>query len=241
MLIKNKISFITVDEFWFRCNLKNCLFSLKVMRDCRYKSTNKFCKKVEKYTLITDLSKGVDNIFKNFKSNYRNEIRKVKKLNNLIVEKDSISIKQFVDFYNKFLAIPKGLSFINERRLTKFGKNITFFSAKIDNELTHIQVYIIDKDEKIVRLLHSVNILHTEKNPIKKRNIGHVNKYLHWYSIEYFIEKEYKIFDWGGYSNNKNNSILMGIDNFKKGFGGELIKIYDYYSLFLYLYTNSHM
>ena len=124
---------------------------------------------------------------------------------------------------------------MNERRLTKFGKNITFFSAKIDNELTHIQVYIIDKDEKIVRLLHSVNILHTEKKPIKKRNIGHVNKYLHWYSIEYFIEKEYKIFDWGGYSNNKNNSILMGIDNFKKGFGGELIKIYDYYSLFLYL------
>jgi len=235
MIITNKIKFINVKEYWFEENFNNCILSFKIIRDSRKNINNFFCKKQIKYTLITDLTLKEEEIFKQFKSNYRNEIRKVNKIENFKVELNSINIEEFVEFYNKFLAKPKNLSFMSERRLSKFKENIVFLVGKLDNQITNIQVYIKDEDKKIVRLLHSVNLIHLEKVAEKRKNIGFINKYLHWYAIKLFKNKQYNIFDWGGYGNDKSNRELVGIDKFKKGFGGEIIEIYDYYSFIIYL------
>jgi len=238
MKLVNKVKFLNIQEYWF-CNEKeeigNCLFSLSVYRDSRVKLNKSFCTQERKWTLVTDLLVDKEEIFKQFSSNLRNEIRKVQKLENVVVSYNEIDKETFINFYNDF-AKEKQLDRLNERRLNKYGNNLLFISAKLDNELTNIQVYIIDKVFKISRLLYSVSTIHGLEDKIKRNQIGWINKALHWYTIEY-LQSCYRleVFDWGGYSNDKNNKALAGIDKFKKSFGGELIEIYDYKSFLFYL------
>jgi len=98
-----------------------------------------------------------------------------------------------------------------------------------------VQVYIKDDENKIARLLFSVSTIYGLDDKTKRNKIGWINKALHWKSILYFKEKGYKEYDWGGYSNNPNNKELAGIDKFKKAFGGEIIQVYDYYSIGFYI------
>ena len=191
MKIKNKISFLEIDEIWFAnendFNM-NCLFSLKVYRNTRKNIKKLFCFQEKKYTLYTNLNEKNDDIFKLFTSNLRNEIRKVNKLDNYLVEFNSIEKKEFIDFYNIF-ADSKNLPLLTNRRLEKYGDNLFYISAKLDDELTNVQVYIVDKENNIVRLLYSVSTIHGLDDKIKRNRIGWINKSLHWQSITYFQEK----------------------------------------------------
>lgn len=233
MKIKNKISFLEIDEIWFAnendFNI-NCMFSLKIYRNITKHIKKYFCFQEKKYTLYTNLNENSDDIFKLFVSNLRNEIRKVDKLDNSLVEFNSIEKNEFIEFYNVF-AKSKSLPLLTNRRLEKYKDNLLYISAKLDDELTNIQVYIIDYKNKIVRLLYSVSTIHGLDDKTKRNRIGWINKALHWKSILYFKENNFNIFDWGGYGNDENNLELAGIDKFKKSFGGEVIEVYDYYSL----------
>ena len=233
MKIKNKISFLEIEEIWFAnendFNI-NCMFSLKVYRDARKNIKKLFCFQEKKYTLYTNLNENSDYIFKLFTSNLRNEIRKVDKLDNCLVELNSIEKNEFIEFYNIF-ADSKNLPLLTNRRLEKYGDNLFYISAKLDDELTNIQVYVTDYENKIIRLLYSVSTIHGLDDKTTRNRIGWINKVLHWNAMVYFKDKGFEIFDWGGYGNDENNQELAGIDKFKKSFGGEVIEVYDYYSL----------
>lgn len=233
----NKISFLNINEYWFvleEQKLTNCLFSLKIFRGARVNKNSFFCQKEVKYTLITNLMESKEKIFKKFTSNLRNEIRKVEKMENLAIEYNKIKKNDFINFYNEF-AEHKNLPYLNNRRLEKYQDNLFFVSAKLDDKLTNIQVYLVDKDSKITRLLYSVSSIHGLDDKTKRNQIGWINKALHWKSICYFIDLEFEVFDWGGYGNDDGNKELVGIDKFKKSFGGELLEVYDYYSFLIYI------
>lgn len=237
MKIINKIKFLQINEYWFvqkEEDIRGCLCSFNVYRDSRVDIRKRFCFQEKKWTLVTDLSIDKEEIFKQFSSNLRNEIRKVQKLENVIISYNEIDKNTFINFYNDF-AKEKQLDLLDERRLNKYGNNLFFVSAKLDNELTNVQVYIVDEVLKISRLLYSVSTIHGLEDKIKRNQIGWINKALHWYAIEYMQKNGFEIFDWGGYSNDKNNKALAGIDKFKKSFGGELVEIYDYKSFPFYL------
>jgi lipid II:glycine glycyltransferase (peptidoglycan interpeptide bridge formation enzyme) len=67
-----------------------------------------------------------------------------------------------------------------------------------------------------------------------RANIGLANRYLHYKDIEYFKEKKYKIYDFGGISKNKNEDEL-NIAKFKQGFGGRELFYADYISVLLWV------
>lgn len=232
MRLVNKIKFLNIQEYWF-CNEKgeigDCLFSLSVYRDSRVKLNKPFCTQERKWTLVTDLLVEKEEIFKQFSSNLRNEIRKAQKLENAVVSYNEIDKETFINFYNDF-AKEKQLDLLDERRLNKYEDNLLFISAKLDDELTNVQVYIVDEVSKISRLLYSVSTIHGLEDKLKRNQIGWINKALHWYAIEHLQANKFNIYDWGGYSNDESNKALAGIDKFKKSFGGELIEVYDYKS-----------
>jgi lipid II:glycine glycyltransferase (peptidoglycan interpeptide bridge formation enzyme) len=237
MKLINKIKFLKIQEYWFVTNeeeIKQCLFTLSVYRDSRVDIKQRLCFQEKKWTLITDLTLSKDEIFKQFASNLRNEIRKVEKLENITVSFNDISQERFIAFYNSF-AEAKKLPFLSERRLSKYNNNLLYISGMIDDEITNVQVYIVDNFSKIARLLYSVSTIHGLDDKLKRNQIGWINKALHWYAMEYLKEENFTIYDWGGYSNDKENKALVGIDKFKKSFGGKLIELYDYKSLFVYM------
>ncbi len=230
MLIRYKIKKMTFYEEWFSLQRYSLYHIFSAHKNSKI-NKNTFNIKKQNWTLINDLTKSEEEIKQQFTSTLKNEINKVKKNFEIQIKLNGITIDNFLEFYNRQFAKAKNLPYLKKYQLEKFKNNIFFISGYFKNELTNIQVYINDEEQKIVRLLYSVSIIHIIEDNKKKNIIGWINKALHFETMRYFKRLGYKEFDWGGYGNDENNKIISGIDKFKDSFGGKKIKLYDYYSI----------
>lgn len=236
MILKKKVFGLSVYEDWFEnktVKAKNAFLLYQYM-DCMVETKNPFFIKSQRYTIVNDLDKDLDSIFSSFKSVSRRCINKIGKAENVTYKINSVTDEEFLIFYNEF-AKSKKLNIMEEGTLSKFGANVLYISAYLDNELSNIQVYIFDDDKKIARLLHSVSNIHTIDDSKKRNIIGCINRYLYWQGIVFFHEKNYLTMDMGGYGNDENNKAIAGIDNYKQSFSGEVVKIFFYLSLPRYI------
>ena len=234
--VSYKIKGLALNELWFSPRVpinQSSRFALYCYRDTAVNKNFTGLKKEKKHTLINDLLIEEDEIFSAFKSNVRNEIRKCEKIENFTYDFNSESKELFLAFYFDF-AKAKNLASLEKRSLEKYGENLFYVSGYLEDTLTNMQVYIMDKESGVVRLLHSISTLYAEEDKHKKAQIGWINRYLHWQTILRFKGLAFKVFDWGGYTNNPN-SALAGIDKFKASFGGKKITLYNYYTMPYYL------
>jgi hypothetical protein len=232
LTVSYKIKGLALNELWFASKLslsKISLLGFYCYRDTLVKNPLKSLKKEVKYTLVNDLSLEKDAIFSAFKSNVRNEIRKCEKIETFSYESNHTNKEVFLEFYSRFAEAKKLVS-IEERAINKYGQNLFYVSASLNDSLTNMQVYLIDKESEIVRLLHSISTLYEEKDKHRRAEIGWVNRYLHWQTILHFKALNFKTFDWGGYTNDPHSG-LAGIDKFKASFGGKKVELYNYYTL----------
>ena len=181
------------------------------------------------YTNLVDLH-DQEQIFKDFKSNTRNEIRKAIKDKNTIEIEDNE--ESFVDYYNDF-ALSKSLNTISLPDLKRFGQNLVITKVKNNEEVIVMHSYIIDNQIKRVRLLHSATSV-TNNN---RSFIGRANRFLHYKDMIYFMEKGILQYDLGGYAFNTKIKSLENINKFKDSFGGTLVENCNYYPI-LYLFAS---
>lgn len=216
-----------------------CLDALRIVTYNNYIGVNNFTHKFKaffffkrtSYTINIDLTRDEEQIFKDFKSNTRNEIKKAAVAQCRFVDK--ISTERFVDFYNDF-ASKKNLRKIDYNACTKYGDNIIITGVEVNNEILTMHAYFIDRQEKLVTLLYSASKrLEDNCNSDLLKLIGYSNRYLHYQDMIYFKRNELNLYDFGGvYIGDKDKS-QMGIANFKKSFGGDVVQKVDYMS-FLY-------
>jgi hypothetical protein len=229
--VKRKISNISTYVYWFADNIRKYdMWRIVTYKNYTGKKRPLMFIKHTSYTLETDLTQDDEQIFKSFKPNVRNEIRKSEKMNfDLVI--NQISIDDFVKFYNSF-ALSKGFPFYDKRNLTCYKpENILFLSAinNITSELHVVHVYLIDGQK--ARLLHSISQIHDMENDEQRKTTGYFNRRLHWKAILYFKNSGYGIYDWGGYSHKYNDKSLIGINAFKKSFGGLEREVTNYNSV----------
>jgi predicted deacetylase len=239
--VKKNIKGLPVSEYWFANRIEKSDL-LKIASYRNYSGIKpQFMFQHISYTLETDLQLDWEVIFNSFKSNVRNEIRKAEKLN-FSFQINALNIPEFILFYNSF-AKSKRFEPLAERRLAQYNSNsLLFLSAhdKVHSELLVVHVYLIDGER--ARLLHSVSQIHSMEDDEKIKRTGYFNKKLHWEAILYFKSQSYSIYDWGGFSKNKKNTSLMGINAFKKSFGGVEKKVINYNSiLFEIIFLLSHI
>ena len=227
-----KVKGLILNESWFSSKIPidtSSLLELSCYRDTSVDIESKALKKEKKYTLINNLTEEKDSLFSKFKSNIRNEIRKIDKIEEFSCHSDYESKALFLEFYSDFSKAKK-LPEVKESSINKYGNNLYYTSGYLKGILTNMQVYLVDKESSTIRLLHSISTLYQKEDKHQHAKIGWINRYLHWHTMLYFKAESFKTFDWGGYSNNPN-SPLAGIDKFKAAFGGEKVILYDYYTL----------
>lgn len=190
-------------------------FRISSYTDYRGKYLRSVMIKSNRKTLVIDLTKSEELLFKELKSNTRNEIRKASNLGLLISE---INNKQtFIDFYNEF-ASSKGLPSINIRHLTKYP-NLQIFAVSYNGDILTMHANVFDEEEKIVRLLYSASI--RLNSNVNRNIIGISNRFLHFSEFITFKNKHYIQYDFGGINENPNDVQQYNITKFKKGFGGD--------------------
>src|SRR2546428_94505 len=75
--------------------------------------------------------------------------------------------------------------------------------------------------------LHSPSLYPGLSASATRNRIGRANRYLFWNDILRFKEQGLKWFDFGGWYPGTTDQTLLRINQFKKGFGGDLLREYE--------------
>lgn len=182
------------------------------------------------YTIENSLLPTVDEIFSGFTATTRYDIRRAEKEG---IECRFINdIHGFVEFYNAF-AKERGIPPTSRKRVMEMGDNLKLSFAFFNGQIVSTHSYIVDKKIGIVRFYQSASSRFD--NHFDPAGIGRANKLLQYRDMIYFKEQGYKIYDFGGYSENTQNKGLLGINQYKLSFGGKITTCYSCYSFGYYI------
>jgi len=189
-------------------------------------------KHVEKqYSLQIDLNLDEERLFEQMRKNVRYEIRRSNKEGIIIKHFTSKEISK--ELLNRF-EVTYNEMYLDKRMAVKYNRRLV--EAYMDDNCIEFSVgfaqgipmvfhsYIVDTE--IARFFYSTSPL--RKQDVDRSLVSRVNRYQHWSDICYFKRLAYKIYDFGGIS---NPQMPNGIDNFKLGFGGNIV---EYYNLVVY-------
>lgn len=219
--------FFRVYEHYFSHKFKiSNIFSLDAYFDVKNsKHKVRFGIKKVTYSVENSLIQDIDVIFSGFSKTVRTQIRKS--------EKEGIEchfnqdVKSFVDFYNAF-ASNKKIAPTSTQRIREMGKNFEVSFAILDGKILAAHSYLIDHEVGIVRLFHSASLRFDKE--IDTQKIGRSNKLLHYRDMIFYKDQGYKVYDFGGYTENTNDLSLEGINQFKLSFGGKKVICTNYFS-----------
>ncbi|WP_069472144.1 hypothetical protein [Candidatus Marithrix sp. Canyon 246] len=185
------------------------------------------------YTIQIDLTSDEKTLLANCRKNTRYEINRARREG--VKFQIGNDIDEFIKFYNEF-ALSKNMAQISNSDLKLFTPKLYITKALYQEQILVMHTYLFDDDIKRVRLLHSASLFRNCDDSIKHQIIGRANRFLHFEDMLYFKKIGVKVYDFGGYAVDDINEEREKINQFKKGFGGKIVKEPNYYSYPLYLY-----
>jgi len=173
------------------------------------------------YTTVIDLTQDLDTIWRKLKKrSCRYEIRRAEKIpHDIVVNRWDSYVYEFIrDFQRR-----KGLPLLTWKRFLKLSKYSYLFSILSQGELIATHIFLIDYPKR-ARLLISAT---ARRDEYRMRNlVSALNRKLHWYEIQFFKERGFRIFDFGGINPNPA-SPTYSVTLFKMSFGGYIVKYYN--------------
>jgi lipid II:glycine glycyltransferase (peptidoglycan interpeptide bridge formation enzyme) len=166
-------------------------------------------------------------LFSNFAKNTKYEINRALNKDNIIIETpDPLKNKEFFYlFYNEFAKLKRRRP-IDKNQIDLLIDNNMFVirTASYNSEVLVIHTYVTGNNR--ARLMHSASLFRAYDDNLHRNLIGRANRLLHWEDIKYFKNLKYAIYDFGGIDLDSSNSETRTINEFKKGFGGRIVKEY---------------
>lgn len=183
-------------------------------------------------TLHNNLDEDSEQLMRNCKSNVRNEIRRAERegVESVYITCENTNEKKIealcteIDYAYKKMCEAKNLRYSSIRKvLIDFMKSdsLIITTAMIDKENVVYHVYI--SDGYTARLTYSVSLFRGSKEAATA--IGRANRMLHYRDMLALKESGHHIYDWGGFSLEKEE--VKSISEFKAGFGGVPVNVYE--------------
>ncbi|KYP13257.1 hypothetical protein [Flavihumibacter sp. CACIAM 22H1] len=225
---KKKFLFLNVTENWYHCQPG---FWDKIMPTAWLHVKNRE-KPVSPgytdttYTIENDLTLDPETILAGFVKSNRQQIRQAEEAGVTCVFHDDV--EGFVDFFNEF-ARSVNIGTTSVRRIEEMKGFLKLSYAKHEGRILVAHSILIDDTYKIVRAFHSAS--KRTDDAFDKSLIAKANKALHYHDMLHFKELGYKVYDFGGYTQNTEDKALLGINNFKASFGGEVVACTNYYTV----------
>lgn len=160
--------------------------------------------KNKQYSLITDLSE--DELFGKIGKNFRYQIRRAQKedieccfYSSQDLKNSQSILDSFESTYNKMYKDKKINATFNRKLVERYiQENAICITVGFYEDTPYVfHSYIVDMEDKQVRLLHSCSSFRSEK--LLANLIGRINKLLHWEDMIYFKECGIRQYDWGGF------------------------------------------
>lgn len=179
-------------------------------------------------TLVSELTTDANELLSRFVRNCRQSILRADRRDELWMElttRPGPHLAEFRKFYDEFA---------KQRRLRPV--DATWLQAACDanrlalatvwrgNEPLVRHAYVVGM--KTIHVLHSASLFRSQDRE-QRALTGRANRWLHWRSMLYFSEHGATHYDWGGLFEDESTPEQIGINQFKKEFGGQQARRYD--------------
>lgn len=187
------------------------------------------CRSTGFHTLVCDLSLELDALLARMHKQTRYEIRRAAQ-EDLHYEPDAHPgdwrVEQFIFAYDGF-AKSKGLPPANRERLLGLQRHGALdLSRMVGPDGGALVWHAHIRTERRIRLLHSASLFRGA-GKAEAALIGRANRLLHWLDIERCRVEGLDVYDFGGWYEGETDVEKLRINQFKQGFGGEIVQQYN--------------
>jgi len=210
-------------------DVKNC--DAVFFYACKNDITLSGFKKRKSPTIVIDLLKDYDELWKGIGKSTRRYIKQGQK--NGIELQINKNYDAFLDMFVKFARKKQFKAFpFSKETMKNMG---TLFTAELNGKILSGMLAVEDSENIRALLGGSIRF---EVDEEMARLVSRANKFIIWKILEYAKNRGYKKFDFGGYygGNNKNDPMAT-IDFFKRQFGGEIVSYYNYEKYYSKIYS----
>ena len=142
---------------------------------------------------------------------------------------------ELIDVYSLF-ARDNHLPELDERVLDAYWPDMKVTKLSYHGRTLVMHSLMIDQNARRACMLHDAAMFRQMPDARHRNLIGHANRYLHFLDMLYLKDLGIESLDLGGYALNTTDEHLRHINEFKDGFGGELVEMSNYVSHPLYCY-----
>ncbi len=216
---------ITKTDYWFADKVRPTLFSSFFQSSYNEKVMG--MRRKEFYTSHINLKEDIEQIKGKFDKGTAYEIRRA--IKDGVVTEIFEDKSKFINFFNDF-AKAKGIKGTSSN-YNLFERDIVMTKAIFEDEVLVMHSYLVDDNRARLYMSCSKYLEIADKG--KRALLGRANRYLHFKDIEMFKDNGLQIYDFGGYAKDTEDKYLIGINKFKLGFGGSIVKEYNYAPLWI--------
>jgi len=182
------------------------------------------------YTYVIDLTQSREALLARFNKDTAYKIRRARDRDKIICEccdpSDPAVIDRFEEMYNPFAAL-KGLIPLDRARVDSMvaAGGLDLSVAK-DSEGNALVYHANFRDQHRATELYLPSLYRKLSSSAARNAIGRANRYLVWSDMVRYKEQGLKYFDFGGWYPGTADQALLKINEFKSGFGGQIMREY---------------
>jgi len=140
--------------------------------------------------------------------------------------RDPAVLDRFEEMYNPFAAT-KGLSRLDRAQTDSMAAaGVLDLSVARDSQGNALVWHANYRDHHRATQMHSPSLYWKLSASAARNLIGRANRYLIWNDMLRYKEQDLKCFDFGGWYPGTTDQALLKINEFKKGFGGQVVREY---------------
>jgi Acetyltransferase (GNAT) domain len=170
------------------------------------------------FTIHIDLRHDPDAIQADMQKTVRYKIRRAD--NEGLSWEVDVDARDFAEFHDAF-SREKGIEGVDLPRIRSFKTGLVLSRVTCRGSILAQHAHVVDEGERRARLVYSSSGRFEGADPALS---GRANRWCHWKDMMHFRERGILTYDLGGIAVETKDRRLKGINEFKMGFGGTVIR-----------------
>ena len=183
------------------------------------------------YTSIIDLTQSCQQLLAQLNQDTAYKIRRSRDRDKILCERcdprNPAVMNRFEQMYNQFAAM-KGLYPLDRARLESLAAaGVLDLSVAKDPQGNALVYHANYRDSCRATELYLPSLYRQLSDSAARNAIGRANRYLIWSDLLRYKEQGLKYFDFGGWYPGTTDQARLKINDFKRGFGGQVVREYE--------------
>lgn len=184
----------------------------------------------EFFNYVVDLTQSAERLREQLSKDTAYKIRRARERDEVVCERrdprDPAVLDQFEAMYNPFAAA-RGLSALDRGHLNSMAAaGVLDLSVARDAQGRVLVWHANHRDHRRATQMHAPSVHWKLSDSAERNRVGRANRWLLWSDMMRYQEAGLTCFDFGGWYRGSTNAVLLKINDFKKGFGGRIVREY---------------